>query len=288
MSKIQARQKMTKMIGIVALSLAFIVTATIGMVAYLKSKNNGINPLQLSSRQETFREIYSGYKADIQSSFEKAREENRISNKSEQESSELLDYDTLFDRYDQNFFDVLYLMMDSGVEPIELLDYLTSYFGEYEKVVFTQSIEKIYKIANGEMDWLDDSSMSDMQSRDWFAGISISSYDCEKMYRFIEDIRYTMSGNWGTTANFIIQSYKILMEYPLFNSIVTGVVDAIKTIASGIPVIGWIALALVVAAEIGLVVAMYVNGSHHNGFRVGFEVRTGWFGIPIGVSWVCG
>ena len=138
------------------------------------------------------------------------------------------------------------------------------------------------------------SRASNVLSRDFFVGVEKSAYDCIYLFDNLFSVIGEKIRQIAELAYDIFDLgqdiWNIVMVSPLASiatAAVSAVLGTLKAILGAIPIVGWIALGLIGCVEIAIFIAMLVNGYNRKGFRVGVDVQTGWFGIPIGVRWVC-
>lgn len=128
---------------------------------------------------------------------------------------------------------------------------------------------------------LEKEEMQYVECGDFFIGISMSAATCIGLYNALPGGTPTFyPGFFGDVA-------KMAMAVPAISGFVKSTIATISAALSAIPVWGWVCIGILAAATIALVGAMLYNGYHGKGFRIGFEVSTGWLGLPIGAKWVC-
>jgi hypothetical protein len=260
-------------VGKVKLSIIMLLIITLPisalMVAVLRSEYDSAQ-LQASIQQEQIvdvlnKTVVNGVKADMQANIaQQLATRNTLS----------LDESRLIDHYTSDeFFGIFGELLDNGEYDIalnfvfeELNTYLQDTYGDAQA---TQDLSR----ASGLL-------------RDFFVGINVPASECIWLYNNIVDIFGTIldiydigSQLWAAVQTTIFAT----MATSAVNSILLG----IKSLCASIPVVGWIALGLITAVEVTIFVTMLVKGSQGKGFKVGFDVKTGWFGIPTGVKWVC-
>ena len=128
---------------------------------------------------------------------------------------------------------------------------------------------------------LDMEEMSYVDGGDFFIGISLSASFCIALTQYVPLSVKTGGIDLGTLGS-------IAMSNPIISSIVTPILTGVKAALAAIPIIGLIAIGVLVAATLTILGTALYAGSHGKGFKFGFEITTGWFGIPTGANFICG
>jgi len=184
-----------------------------------------------------------------------------------------------------------------SADELYLLEYYQSdeFYAQLDQVFsgndYLGVIEFLFAPINDILSKNGDESTASGLLRDWFAGVERSRTECQMFYENI----FGDLINFGESAWDIYELardiWEIIELHPTVlyyaSSVVSGIMGVLTGILAAIPVIGWIALGLLIAVEIDICEAMFYAGYIGRGFKVGVQVKTGWLGIPVGLEWIC-
>ena len=283
------RHKKRTMIAILSLSLCFLLATTFGLQAVFRDKvDNFANENQIvqNTQPRFMQDIYVNVKSETAKSIQdwKQQAQTRTISLLEQE---------LMTKYDEQYFEKYFAFLDSNPEPQELLDYLFSGFGEYEKSVFGDSLSN-FGISNQKV------NNTNSLLRDFFIGVNIPAKDSIWLWEQV----LVQLGYWGQAAtdygNHILslatsgnsQQWTQLVAELIRTALavsgaLTGLILAVNALLAVIPVVGWIAIGIIAAAGTTIFLTYLINGIKGKGLKLGVDVKTGWFGIPTGVKFIC-
>ncbi|MCM1367577.1 MAG: hypothetical protein NC184_02040 [Roseburia sp.] len=127
---------------------------------------------------------------------------------------------------------------------------------------------------------LDADEMSYVDGGDFFVGINLSASFCGALASYVPMSMKTGGVGLGSF-------FSVAMSIPQVNAVVAPILAGVKAGLAAIPIIGWIAIGVLAAATITVLATALYAGTQGKGFKFGFNVRTGWFGIPKGANFVC-
>lgn len=128
---------------------------------------------------------------------------------------------------------------------------------------------------------LDSDEMSYVDGGNFFVGVSLSASFCIALAQYVPMAAKTGGIGIGTLAS-------IAMSNPIINSMITPILTGIKSALSLIPVVGWVAIGVLCAVTLTILGTALYAGLNGKGFKFGWEIKTGWFGIPVGANFICG
>ena len=259
------KHKKRTMIAILSLSLCFLLATTFGLQAVFRDKVDPVfveleNSQIIKALNQT---ISKSIKDEMQANFEKQSLQKSELSLREQEIYEYYQSDKFF-----NQLDSILEKGDYGVA----LEFMFENINEYLEENFAEDKNSTV------------SKPSDML-RNFFVGIQKSVDECQRAWeKFVDIIGWIIDITeiWEIISDTMPQIVEYIAIYA------GPIVATLKIICAAIPIIGWIALGLLVAVELTIYITMLVSGYHNRGFKVGVDVKTGWLGIPTGLNWVCG
>ena len=129
---------------------------------------------------------------------------------------------------------------------------------------------------------MDREEMMYVEGGDFFVGISVSATIARSLWTRGQRTVGLASGGLSVLA-----LGKIAMTMLGFDVYLAPYLAAISSALSTIPVVGWVAIGIIAFATVAIYGTILYAGSIGRGFKIGVNVKTGWFGIPKGVDFVC-
>ena len=129
---------------------------------------------------------------------------------------------------------------------------------------------------------MDREEMMYIDGGDFFVGISVSAATSTFLWNSGQRTAGLASGGLSVLA-----LGKMAISMIGFDVYLAPYISAITSALSTIPVIGWAAIIAVAAAALTLYGTILYAGSIGRGFKIGVNVKTGWFGIPKGFDFIC-
>jgi len=258
-----AMTKRCKWIVCISFCLCFILGATIGLTAAFRQKVD-IGFVEMQKKQQVLTALNKSIASSLKQSFSDSIIErtNLQTGTLSQDELQLIEY-----YQSDEFFIGLENVSISG-DDLQMLDYMFEPINSYLQLNYAeQGVQKPGDLL-----------------RDFFVGISKSKQDCVNLYNTVMNI----FGIYTEVDAYLPTIIAGLMSIPVVNATISAILGTLKAICVAIPIIGWIALGILVGVELAIATTMFICGSNNNGFEVGVKVKTGFLGIPTGVKWVCG